>query len=40
MFWALVTRLQDLLSVIGFGYVIYWFVRAALWVQRKWGSQS
>ncbi len=35
MLWALVTRLNDILAVIGLGTLFYWIVKAALYISHK-----
>jgi hypothetical protein len=42
MLWAFVTRLNDILAVIGFGTVIFWMGRGVLaferWRKRRAGA--
>lgn len=35
MIWALITRLADVLAVIGFGTVLYGVVRLTTWANRR-----
>jgi len=40
MFWIFISRIPDVLSLIGLCTVLYWTVKAAMWAQRMLGRRK
>lgn len=40
MIWALISKLSDILAVVGFVMIMKWTVELTLWINNKWRDRS